>query len=379
MVCRATSGADAPELGIRLETTSGLSGACLQSGTIQQCGDTETDPRVDVEACRRLGVRSILVFPLGEGKNPFGVFEIFSSRPNAFGDRDVNTLRVLARRVEENTREAMRVEPVLTRGNDEPSRLAKEPMSSSDDQSRWEQDSARLVAEVAPKGGDRWTPVLSVLVIAVAILLGLALGWRAGIGRKPRSDRQAGTETSSTPIGNRGSASAGEQERLEPSNELGSSAGHGSVLNHKVLGGAPPGESPTGGLQVTQNGKVIYRLPPAEQRTTNGSRATREASTTGGSTLEGSVDASRTPLIHRVEPEYPPEARRQHIQGSVILDVQIGSDGAVRNVTVVSGDPVLGEAATRAVKQWRYQPSTVDGQLVEMQTRITIRFRLPPS
>ena len=89
MVCRATTG-DAPDLGVRLETTSGLSGACLQTGTMQQCGDTETDPRVNAEACRRLSVRSILVLPLGEGKDPFGILEVFSSRPNAFGDRDVH-------------------------------------------------------------------------------------------------------------------------------------------------------------------------------------------------------------------------------------------------------------------------------------------------
>ena len=68
MVCRATTGGNAPDLGVRLETTSGLSGACLQTGTIQQCGDTETDPRVNAEACRRLGVRSILVLPLGDGR-----------------------------------------------------------------------------------------------------------------------------------------------------------------------------------------------------------------------------------------------------------------------------------------------------------------------
>src|SRR5580692_9154023 len=47
MVCRATTGWDAPDLGVRLETASGLSGACLQTGKIQQCGDTETDPRVN--------------------------------------------------------------------------------------------------------------------------------------------------------------------------------------------------------------------------------------------------------------------------------------------------------------------------------------------
>src|ERR1700688_4345718 len=84
MVCRATTGADAPDLGVRLETTSGLSGACLQTGKIQQCGDTETDPRVNAEVSRRLGVKSMLVLPLGYGKAPFGILEVFSSRPNAF-------------------------------------------------------------------------------------------------------------------------------------------------------------------------------------------------------------------------------------------------------------------------------------------------------
>jgi len=99
MECRATTGADAPELGARLETTLGLSGACLQTGKIQLCADTETDPLVNAEACRSLGVRSILILPLSDGEEPFGILEVFSPRPNAFGDRDINTLEVLARRV----------------------------------------------------------------------------------------------------------------------------------------------------------------------------------------------------------------------------------------------------------------------------------------
>jgi len=80
-----------------------------------------------------------------------------------------------------------------------------------------------------------------------------------------------------------------------------------------------------------------------------------------------------------VEPEYPPEARTQHIQGAVVLDVQIGGDGAVHNIAVVEGNSLLAEAAVQAVRQWRYQPFSVDGQSVEMQTRITIRFTLPPT
>jgi TonB family protein len=374
LVCRATTGADAPELGIRLETTSGLSGACLQSGTMQDCADTETDLRVNAEACRRLGVRSILVFPLGDGKNPFGVFEIFSSRPNAFGDRDVNTLRVLARRLEENTREAKQVESALTKADDESSGLAKKPTSSASDESLWEEDATGLIAGAAPKPTERWAPLLSVLVIALAMLLGWTLGWRAGIGGRSGSDRPAGKGTSPTPIANTGTASAAEPKTVAPVTALASSAGHGSVSQNKMSGGATSGEPPTGGLQVTQHGKVIYRLPPAERRTAAGTRSTTEGSTAGGT-----GDASRTRLIRRVEPEYPAEARTRHIQGSVILDVQIGSDGAVRNITVVNGDPVLGGAAVAAVRQWRYQPCSVAGRPVEMQTRITIRFTLPPT
>ncbi len=81
-------------------------------------------------------------------------------------------------------------------------------------------------------------------------------------------------------------------------------------------------------------------------------------------------------MIHSTEPEYPAEARMQHIQGVVVLDVQIGQDGAVHNIAVVEGNPVLAEAAVKAVRQWRYRPSAVDGRPVEMQTRITIRFKL---
>ena len=84
-------------------------------------------------------------------------------------------------------------------------------------------------------------------------------------------------------------------------------------------------------------------------------------------------------MIHRVEPEYPAEAAAQQIQGLVTLDVQIGDEGAVHNIAVVEGNPVLAAAAVQAVRQWKYQPYVVNGRPVEMQTRITIRFTLPAS
>jgi TonB family protein len=78
-----------------------------------------------------------------------------------------------------------------------------------------------------------------------------------------------------------------------------------------------------------------------------------------------------------VEPEYPEEARKRHIQGSVALDALVGKDGAVRKVTVVSGNPQLVRAASQAVQQWRFQPFYYGNQPQEFTTRVTLVFRLP--
>jgi protein TonB len=81
-------------------------------------------------------------------------------------------------------------------------------------------------------------------------------------------------------------------------------------------------------------------------------------------------------LIHDVAPQYPPEAGRARLEGAVVLMAVIGQDGSVRDVRVESGLPVLAQAAIDAVKQWRYKPYLVDGEPVEVDSRITINFKL---
>src|SRR5580700_7874064 len=102
IVCRATTGANAPDLGVRLDVDSGLSGACVKSKQWQRCDDSEIDSRVDAGICRDLGVRSILVFPVVREEKLLGVFEIFSPRPNAFSDREIQTLQALSRSIVNN-------------------------------------------------------------------------------------------------------------------------------------------------------------------------------------------------------------------------------------------------------------------------------------
>jgi GAF domain-containing protein len=96
VVCSARAGRTAPDLGVRLQAESGLSGECVRSGQILRCDDAEDHPNVDAESCRRLGVRSILVAPLHHFRKMLGIFEVLSSEPYAFDDLAVAHLQMLA-------------------------------------------------------------------------------------------------------------------------------------------------------------------------------------------------------------------------------------------------------------------------------------------
>ena len=79
-------------------------------------------------------------------------------------------------------------------------------------------------------------------------------------------------------------------------------------------------------------------------------------------------------LIHRVEPEYPQAAKWIHLSGTVVLRARIGTDGEVHELETVSGNPLLAQAARAAVLQWRYRPTMLNGQAVEVETQITVNF-----
>src|SRR5882762_1511190 len=96
VVCVARAGEMAPPLGARLDDASGMSGECLREGQTLRCDDTETDTRVDAEACRELGLRSLAVAAVKEGDNVIGILEVFSPQPSTFTDRHMDVLRQLA-------------------------------------------------------------------------------------------------------------------------------------------------------------------------------------------------------------------------------------------------------------------------------------------
>lgn len=88
---------------------------------------------------------------------------------------------------------------------------------------------------------------------------------------------------------------------------------------------------------------------------------------------EGVMEAQ---LIHRVQPVYPAIARTMHLSGTVQLRAIIATDGRVRQMEVLSGNPILSHAAVEAVNEWRYRPTLLSGKEVEVETLITVKFIL---
>jgi GAF domain len=112
MLCRASAGSNAPELGALLSTEFGLSGESVRTRQLLRCDDVERDLRVNREACRRLGIASVAVMPVVNDDEVLGVFELFSGRVNAFAERDLTALKRLSEMVETAVKLARAAEQV---------------------------------------------------------------------------------------------------------------------------------------------------------------------------------------------------------------------------------------------------------------------------
>ncbi len=110
VMCRASVGESAPALGTRLDPNSGLSGECFREGKTLRCDDAENDPRVDLESCRRLGVRSILAAPVRFERDTIGLLMVFAAKPFNFDEGDVAVVESLAHTVVRCMRQAEAVQ-----------------------------------------------------------------------------------------------------------------------------------------------------------------------------------------------------------------------------------------------------------------------------
>jgi len=107
MVCRASGGPAAPEVGARMYIRSGITGESMKTRQTLRCDRASSDPRVNQESCKALGIESVMVMPLILGRNVVGMFELFGAKPAAFAERDAMTLRAAVPLLESGLREAV--------------------------------------------------------------------------------------------------------------------------------------------------------------------------------------------------------------------------------------------------------------------------------
>lgn len=422
MVCRATTGRTAPDLGVRLDN-AGFSAECLRVGTLQRCDDTETDPRVDAAACRLLGVRSILVVPLWYWGEFMGIFEIFSPRPNAFGERDEQTLQALAYRIVRHTKESSGRLAGFTAANEEVPAFAAPPADRRTDfaPEPVPEPPRPNVVELRPKivisqPFDRWTTFLMTCAAFIAVVIVGLMVWRLQWNRAAAAEKSARSTAAEPQIQELDlgppaaiAAPLQEQDALnpvaapKPKKSVSADDVVVSAVEKKTVSVPAPSSDD---VAIYDHGKLIYGspVPDPNQPAATKKAASKPISSAAKSASQvtmpaallsksGPADASAPDLIDgrfvrlkpelaeglladRVEPEYPDSARRAHIQGSVTLETLIGANGRVQQVTPVSGNPQLADAAVNAVRQWRYKPFTVDGRKVPIRTQVTVQFML---
>jgi TonB family protein len=495
LTCRASSGSTAPELGSRIDRSTGLVGAFLRTNKTLWCDDTFTDSRAGAEPMKEAGVRSVVIMPLQRNDALIGIFALYATEPYAFGVRDERTLETLADRTLTNLEHASEPfdaptdatgpaadlqeedmqkigfqdvggqntvlqsldvsnavvkevdaaqtehqalpspEPPFTHLNGSkdahPSDKAEaeiiagstvehdfafpdfDPAENNPEDIHALLKNAGVIAPVTPQfaadakpglavqpaigeGGENERPAekhvdyvswaLGFAIVSAAVLLGLVLGQHFVLSHSHTPVRAASTPnvppaaqkpalTNPTPNSMPVSTAGDKIESAKATRPTRATSLESAKKSDETV--------PPGGLLVFENGKEVFRLPPeknqdsapAQQLMQPASELDPDAPSQG--VVEVPEATARRELLHRVEPEYPEAARQQNIQGRVILQLHIGTDGSVEDVEVLSGSPILARASTDAVKQWKFKPRVRNEHPVEMQTRVTFDFKLP--
>ncbi len=405
IVCRARSGDIAPEVGSPLSEDSGISGQCLRTATTLICNDAATDTRVDPDVCHALGLRSIAAIPLCSRMGVSGILEAFSNRPYAFDDEAVRSLRGLAEiAVAAHEREIG--PPQTSHLAQETSHLAlvpplpiaPEPFAAPppvrtkarvyEIKSRVQQ----VFQESLPVMRRYWIAGAAVAVLLL-ILVVARFSWRTptrglAASRPPTPVLNAAGTSSITPLNPAPSKppSGIAVVRSDKSRTTGVMQNAAQIETAEPPATDSPANSsspsqPVQGTTQSTTQSAVNEPPPAVEVAAAAPPTNLPGFTSGSvtlPTLEARVsDVTQAVLIRKVDPVYPPQARSQRLAGSVVMDTTIAENGTVREIKVVSGTPLLADAATRAVRQWRYSPLLLNGTPVAVQKRITVVFTLP--
>jgi TonB family protein len=386
IVCHARAGEIAPHVGAQLNVDSGISGECFRTGEALRCDDTQTDDRVDPEVCRVLGIRSIAVVPLHSPKGTAGILEALSSRPHAFTGEHLSLLQRLAEIGEvANDRESESEPP--TKGSGLTEILSKFRSAQIDASISEEALTADLFGERFLKslhrywiaGGVALALVLMSAVIWISLsdkdgeVVATTQATQSQTAPHEVSSHPAPTAIPLKPTAGRAQVRA---DGLAPMRAPYMAATVEPGLRASSLKAAEVSAS-----QPPPTSEISIQLPPeVAGKASDAAALSRFVSTSAilpTANLTISQGVTEATLVHNVPPVYPSQARTRGLSGAVILEVTIAEDGSVRDLKLVSGPPLLAEAATNAVRQWRYRPSLLNGKPIAVQKQITIVFKNP--
>jgi TonB family protein len=376
VLCTARSGSMAPDLGSELNADSGISGQCLRTGAALRCDDTSTDTRVDPEVCRRLGLRSVAVAPVGKKPRVSGVLEVFSANPRAFNDNEVRLLAELAELVVPAQRTWTK-SAVLKAGQ----KLASATRTSSKGKFILAGAIFAFVIWVGfrgiavrpnPSAAQPQPQPLSSLVpssLAAEPSASPSVPVRSPAVRAPneRPSFAPGVVMASATEKTR---PAEPEIRRKPQQEAASESNAGTIAANprpaapKSALDAFETAPPLAVVSVDRDAALAPVLPPASALPLP--PAVKLSTGVSGGTVE-----------RFVKPIYPPDALRLKRQGRVVLQALVTEEGSVRDIKVLDGDSLLARAAMDAVAEWHYRPYRLNGQPIQRTTEVTIIFRLP--
>jgi len=430
VVCVARAGEMAPPLGARLDDASGMSGECLREGQTLRCDDTETDTRVDAEACRELGLRSLAVAAVKEGDNVIGILEVFSPHPSTFTDRHMEVLRQLAELVvAESAAESSEVEspPVAKSPPDtHPTATVPQPhllppkapdetpaAASAASSPAPPPRAVRTAISATPLPGEvNITAYMAahekaqsqspsripkvVLVGLAAIVVASFVGWYLG-HRTPSRPVTTATVQSAAPLPNPAAATTpSETSMANPSRGSSSTTDDGRGSSKAARGSLTDAASKNriadDSVDATKPIRVVPSpaaadsdsdAPPGLPVATGDGKPSDPVSALLSTTAALPVRAPPVSqgveggeLETKVNAIYPPHARAVGQHGVVVLEALVGVDGSVKDVKVLSGPPLLRQSALDAVRRWKYQPFKLNGKAIAAQTQVQVEFKL---
>jgi TonB family protein len=392
VVCVGRSGETAPGLGARLNVDSGISGECLRTGVIMRCDDASRDFHVDAEVCRQLGLQSIAAVPLRGQFGRVGVLEAFSTESYAFTEDKMEVLGRLAGLAEAAWARGM----VAEVPQDEAESIATVALTDTVEapaEQALPGPAAVPLAQVrellasAQLQESRFPRKLSYTILAAAALLSVVLlsvyGWKAWYRSSvaSTSGRPAATVPMVSAGGGNAAVGAAPNSRggVVSKTLRAPNAADGEIRDRAVRRPVRPARPANRGMRSgsVAAGEEIPQLAAANADPADLGRALATAPALPQLGVPISQGITGGVLTHKVQPVYPPEARRMHVQGSVVIDATVTPQGQVDELKLVSGDPLLAQAAMDAVRRWRYTPYSLNGQPIAKETRITVSFIAP--